>query len=156
MGKAASQGGAIKWGFGIERLKFLHAKNRLMLFKSEISMQFIELKNGYWDCHPPMYDKKNESQACAKFMWFSLINYAIENRFEPLNLGGGPDDWVECIKRRHEFPNSTYKWMYVPEYVKLNPEDQPAYYLTKKLRRLRVKTTHPFLGKFFEKLLNLF
>lgn len=137
--KQLVRGKEIKWGFGIQKLSKLHSKKRLLVFKSDIAMQFLELKDGYWECHPPMYDKKFSEDYLAKFMWFRLIDWAIIHQLAPLNLGGGIDDWVECISRRAEFPNTTYKWMYVPVEVKKNPSSQPTYYLSRKTKKLYLK-----------------
>ena len=93
-----------------------------------------------------MYDKKYSEDYLAKYMWFSLIKWAIDNRLLPLNLGGGCDDWVECIIKRKEFPNAAYKWLYVPKDVKDNPFSQPAYYLSKKSKKLKLKSEN---GSFF-------
>ena len=69
-------------------------------------------------------------------MWFSLIKFSIEQRLGILDLGGGPNDWIQYIKTRDNYPSQKYKWAYVPESAKNNPDQEDEYYLqflTKKL-----------------------
>ncbi len=122
-----------QWAFPIEHVEGLYNAGELKIFRcllnaKPVSLQFIQHHNGFWECHPPLYDKGfGAKRYLAKFMWFKLIEYAILNQLEPLNMGGGIDEWREMIKRRNEFPNPAYKWMYVPEKVKNNPESVVNY-----------------------------
>jgi len=125
-----------KWAFGVEYPEKLEATGKLRCFvavkdEEELSMQFVENHNGYVECHPPMYDKtKHSKRYLAKFMWFNLIRYAIESPEMEMgnwiDFGGcGDDPWPEVIKNRHNYPHNHYKWQYVPQKVKENPDDQP-------------------------------
>lgn len=117
-----------QWAYPIEHVEELFNQGKLKVFEcflgdKPVSLQFIQHHHGFWECHPPLYDKGfGSGRYLAKFMWFKLIEYAILNRLEPLNMGGGIDEsWREMIKRRKEFSNPAYKWMYVPESIKNNP-----------------------------------
>ncbi len=94
-----------------------------------IAFQFVEVIDGYMNCHPVMYDKQKYSkQYLSKFMWFSLIKWAIENGIDVVDLGGGNDEsWQEMIRTRKDYPNTAYKWLYVPQFVKLNLDKQQNY-----------------------------
>lgn len=94
-----------------------------------IAVQFVEVIDGYMNCHPVMYEKeKYAKRYLSKFMWFMLIDWAIENKIEIVDLGGGNDDsWREMIKTRDRYPNPAYKWMYVPQAVKDRPDEQQNY-----------------------------
>jgi hypothetical protein len=120
----------IKWAFGVDYVEELAAKDELMLFRGgELALHFIQKRSGFWECHPPMYDKKHCKRYLAKYMWFNLIKYAMDHRFGPLDMGGGIDDWREMIRRKEEFPYSRYKFRYVPVEVQKNPDLQPNYKL---------------------------
>lgn len=101
-------------------------------FHGVIAVQFVEVIDGYMNCHPVMYEKeKYADRYLSKFMWFNLIKWAIENGIEIVDLGGGnDDDWREMIRTREQYPNPAYKWLYVPQFVKLNPEKQQNYKVT--------------------------
>lgn len=118
-----------EWAFPIQTVENWYLKGELMVFESNVSLQFIQKRDGYWECHPPLYSKERDSEHyIGKWMWFNLIKYAIENKLNPLNLGGGIDtSWREMIRHREEFPNPKYKWTYVPEETKLHPELQRDY-----------------------------
>lgn len=124
------RGQPIEWAFPVATVSDWMARGELKVFACERAMQFIQKRNGYWDCHPPMYEKTEENlqRYLAKWMWFNLIRYA-HGQSLILNLGGGPDDWREHIRRRAEFPNPRYKWTYVPEAIKRNPDLAPPYIL---------------------------
>lgn len=118
-----------QWAFPVEHIEELYRKGQLKVFRcllgdKPVSLQFIQQHNGFWECHPPLYDKGFGSKRyLAKYMWFKLIEYAILNKLDPLNMGGGIDNsWREMIEKSEEFPNPHYKWMYVPERMKNNPE----------------------------------
>ena len=121
------------WAFPIEHIERLNEQGKLMVFKAgDIAMHFVQIHNGFIECHPPMYDKKHNHRYLAKFMWFNLIKYAIENKLNPLDLGGGASHWVEHIKTRQDYPNPKYKWVYVPKKVKENPDKQINYFIQEK------------------------
>lgn len=126
-----------KWAFGLEYPDMLEAENKLRLFAAYkgseiIAMHFVEVHDGYVECHPPMYDKtKYSKRYLAKYMWFSLIKYAIDDpEMEWIDFGGGDDEsWRRMIKERHKYPNPMYKWIYIPEEVKKNPDKQEDFAL---------------------------
>lgn len=121
-------GEPIRWTFDINHVEKLARKNRLMVFDGGgYALQFIEKKGNYWDCHAPLYDKIDSKRYLAKWMWFNLIRFAIDNKIETLNMGGGLNNWREYIKSRHLYQDQAYKWQYVPEKSKLNPDDEQNY-----------------------------
>jgi len=120
----------IKWAFGVDYVEELAGKDELMLFRGgDIALHFIQKRSGFWECHPPMYDKIHLKRYLAKYMWFNLIKYAMDHGLGPLDMGGGIDDWREMIRRKEEFPYSRYKFRYVPLEVQKNPDLQPNYKL---------------------------
>ena len=124
------RGQRIKWAFGVDYVEELAAKDELMLFRGgDVALHFIQKRRGFWECHPPMYDKKYCKRYLAKYMWFNLIKYAMDQGLGPLDMGGGIDDWREMIRRKEEFPYSRYKFRYVPVEVQKNPDLQPNYKL---------------------------
>lgn len=132
------RGKPIAWAFPIGWLDHLNDKGLLKVFRAKcsnevIAMHFIEVHGKYVECHPPMYDKKIHSKRyLAKYMWFSLIGYAIMNANNwILDFGGGEGTWPEVIRNRARWPNPKYKWAYVPQAVKDHPDEQPAYEIIK-------------------------
>jgi len=124
------RGQRIKWAFGVDYVEELAGKDELMLFRGgDLALHFIQKRSGFWECHPPMYDKKYCKRYLAKYMWFNLIKYAMDHQLGPLDMGGGIDDWREMIRRKAEFPYSRYKFRYVPVEVQKNPDLQPNYKL---------------------------
>ena len=124
------RGQRIKWAFGVDYVEELAAKDELMLFRGgDLALHFIQKRSGFWECHPPMYDKQHCKRYLAKYMWFNLIKYAMDHQLGPLDMGGGIDDWREMIRRKEEFPYSRYKFRYVPVEVQKNPDLQPNYKL---------------------------
>jgi hypothetical protein len=138
------RGKTVQWAFPVETVKGWADAGDLMLFQAvdnnheSIGMQFIQKRDGYWECHPPMYDKTKHPWL-AKYMWFSLIRYAIEHKLAPLDMGGGSDDWEFNLKNRIDFPNTKYKWMYVPEKTKRDPDSEPRYYIGKPVCKLLLR-----------------
>lgn len=129
------RGKNVQWAFPIGHVENLNDQGALHCFCARkgndiISVHFVQDHGNHIECHPPMYDKVHADRYLAKFMWFSLIRYAIENKWPMLDMGGGPDDWQEHIKNRENYPNPQYKWIYVPEDVKKNPDTQPHYVRT--------------------------
>ena len=124
------RGQRIRWAFGVDYVEELAAKDELMLFRGgDLALHFIQKRSGFWECHPPMYDKQHCKRYLAKYMWFNLIKYAMDHQLGPLDMGGGIDDWREMIRRKEEFPYSRYKFRYVPVEVQKNPDLQPNYKL---------------------------
>ena len=132
------RGKPIEWAYNIGFVSQMNDEDKLKIFDAGIALHFIFVHDKYIDCQPPMYDKKYSNRYLAKFMWFNLIKWAIESKTGwILDLGGGLDDWREMIKRRKEFPNPAYKWLYVPERVKNNPDLQKPYILKNKCLLLK-------------------
>jgi hypothetical protein len=125
------RGAPIKWVFPIDHVEELAWKGELRVFRAGLrSLHFIQKRTRYWECHPPMYDKVAHAHLyIAKFMWFNLIRYAIENRMGHLDLGGGSDYWRDHIRNRARYPNPAYKWAYVPLRAKQDPDSEPDYYI---------------------------
>ena len=129
------RGKNVTWAFGKAYLEDAYSEGRLLCFaarkgEERIAMHFIEKRDGYWECHPPMYDKEKYSgRYLAKYMWFELIKWSIEKGdMGFLDFGGGGEpDWREMIIHRDKYPNPAYKWMYVPYKVKSNPNEQRRY-----------------------------
>lgn len=132
------RGKPIEWAYGIGYVGQLNDEKKLKVFDAGIAMHFVFVHNNYVDCQPPMYDKIYQDRYLAKFMWFNLIKFAIEqNTGWILDLGGGSDEWQDMIKNRNRYPNPLYKWTYVPENVKNNPDLQPNYILKDKCLLLK-------------------
>jgi hypothetical protein len=123
-----------QWAFPESYVAELARKGELRFFiairdSNPIAAHFIQKRIGYWECHPPMYDKKDNKRYLGKFMWFNLFKFASENDLGILDMGSGPDSWREMIRDRDKYPNPKYKWIYVPEEVKNNPDKEPNYYI---------------------------
>lgn len=117
-----------QWAFPVEHVADLQSKGLLKVYGASrngqrVSIHFIQKQEGFWECHPPLYEKQfGNARYLGKFMWFNLIRIACEEGLGILNMGGGIDtSWHEMIRRREEFPNPAYKWIYVPEVVKTYP-----------------------------------
>lgn len=128
------RGHFVQWAFPVDHVENLNNQGKILVFAAKlngkpIAVHFIQLHENVVECHPPMYDKKYNDRYLAKYMWFNLIKYAIENNLPTLDMGGGVDGWREHIKNRANYPNPKYKWIYVPESVKDNPDLQPNYQL---------------------------
>lgn len=136
--KQSIRGKTIQWAFPVEYVENLALQGKMLFFRGvkkdvgTISYHFVQLHEKeiqMIECHPPLYDKSENKRYLGKYMWFSLIAYAIEHKLPFLDLGGGKDNWVEMIKHRDEFPNPRYKWIYVPQKAKLNPDSEENFYL---------------------------
>jgi hypothetical protein len=137
--KQTVRGQSIRWGYNVESLLKHKRRGRLKVFSCGIAMQYIVQRGGYWDAEPVMYDKQYDY--LATYMWFQLICYAINTRLDPINLGGGDDDWVNNLKHWKEYKHQ-YKFRYVPEKAKEDPDSEPQYYIKK--RKLRLRSDRPF------------
>lgn len=121
-----------KWAFGIGYVEELVQRDIMRCFVAYrgsecVSVHFVEVYNDYVECHPPIYSK-TRYPGLAKFMWFNLIKWATREKISFLDLGGGHrGTWPELIRNRHNHPKLTYKWIYVPENVKQNPDTQLNY-----------------------------
>lgn len=123
----------VRWAFGVGHVEELNDKGVLCVFQASldgkvIAMHFVEKYGEYVEAHPPMYDKKNNNRYLAKFMWFNLLRWCCNNDTRFLDLGSGNrGTWRELLNNRRQYKRIRYKWMYVPEEVKNNPNDQIAY-----------------------------
>lgn len=136
------RGKNVQWAFPVETVETWFLKGDLMVFCAEkdgktLSMHFIQKRDGYWECHPPMYDKVTYP-SLAKWMWFNLISYAIKNKLMHLDLGGGNDDWEYNLKHWKDYKHQ-YKWHFVPLKAKQNPESEPHYYIGRPACSLRLR-----------------
>jgi hypothetical protein len=137
------RGLVIRWAFGPDHIRELDKMGQIKVFAAynnvgTVAMHFIQKRKGYWETHPPMYDKERYSnRMLGKWMWFNLINWAIRNNQMPLNLGGGPDDWQEHLNNREKYPNPRYKFTFIPEAIKENPLSAKPYYIKEWTLHLR-------------------
>lgn len=136
-----------QWAFPVGHVEDLQQKGELMVFAAKragvaVALHFIQKRDGYWECHPPMFEKNkgNQKKYLAKFMWFSLIKFACENRIGSLDLGGGPDDWQEHLRNRDKYPNPAYKFIYIPDAIKRNPGLAKPYIIERPQCRLLLKS----------------
>lgn len=131
-----------QWAYGMGFLEFLHLENRLLCFSAEQTtspsevhaVHLVERHGSYVICHPPMYDKRRYAERyLAKFMWFHLIRYAIEEPdIDWLDLGGGNNgSWRDLVRNREH--HDSYKWLYVPERIKAAPDAAPEYWVKTRL-----------------------
>ena len=123
----------VVWAFDICHVQQLDREGVLRVFQASkdgeiLAMHFVEQYEGYVECHPPMYDKRHNDRYLAKYMWFSLIRYASENGWGFLDLGSGDrGTWRELVRDRKQYPRIGYKWAYIPQHVKDNPENEKDY-----------------------------
>jgi hypothetical protein len=144
--KQLVRGQSIHWGYNVDSLQKHHRRNRLKVFSCGIAMQYIVKRGGYWDAEPVMYDKQYDY--LATYMWFELFRYAITHRLATINLGGD-GDWIETLKSRDENKHQ-YKYRYVPEKAKQDPDSEPPYYIKKRKLRLRSEFS---IGAIFRRLI---
>lgn len=125
-----------KWGFGIDYIDQLNIRNILNLFAAYtddgtvISLHFTERYDDYVYCHPPMYNKDTfNDRYIAKYMWFNLINFYINSNVCWVDLGAGDrGTWKDLVINRELYMEKmAYKWTYVPEKIKNNPEMESNY-----------------------------
>lgn len=136
------KGQTIQWAFPVETVLDWAKKGEIIFVKAvrneeSIGMQFIQRRDGYFECHPPMYDKA-KYPSLAKWMWFSLIWYAITMHLDPLDLGGMSDDWHENLGKWKTYKHQ-YKWAFVPRKAKEDPSSEPRYYIEKPLCKLMLR-----------------
>jgi hypothetical protein len=91
-----------------------------------VMLHIIEYYKNYIYCHMPMYDK-NKYNGIAKYAWFNLIKYVIENTDKiGIDMGGvcGRDfshhcngrcnqDFTCIIKNRKYLTKYAYKYLYL-------------------------------------------
>lgn len=109
----------------------------LFVGKSEgrvISIHFIFRWGRYVYCNAPLYDKSEHKEIeLAKWMWVKMIGHLIDNTSVKYIDLVGPNwiqDWRESISNRSH-PDQAgdfgYKWKFIPEAIKNNPDSQPKY-----------------------------
>ena len=131
--KQLVRGQSIRWGHNVDSLQKHLRHGGLKVFSCGIAMQYIVRRGGYWDAEPVMYDKQYDY--LATYMWFQLFRYAINERLTPINLGGG-GDWISTLKNWKENKHQ-YKFRYISEKAKIDPDSEPKYYIKKRKLRLR-------------------
>ena len=125
------EGRHIKWTFGLPYLKYLAGKNKLLCFTAQIKntydiicLQFAEYYDNYVIGVAPLYDKDQYlERTIAKYMWFQLINYSITHPgIKWVDLGAhGSRTWRELVFLYKKGTLNSYKWQFVPAYIKENP-----------------------------------
>jgi hypothetical protein len=134
-----------KFGYGIEFKDELNRNGFLKCFTMSlggevIALKYVEVFKKYVFSHPQMYDKKLYlSRSPFKFMNTSLIRWAIENGYDFVDLGSVSryllkhkiNTWKNQIIHRAKCPNTKYKWKFIPQEVKKNPQKQEDYELIK-------------------------
>mgnify|MGYP001168931115 CR=1 FL=1 len=131
-----------KWGFPSNYIHYLANIGVIKLFaayteedNTVLSIHFVEKYNDYVYCHPPLYDKETtNNRYMAKYMWFNLINYYIDNKeINWIDFGAGNrGTWKDLVKNRQQYMDKmAYKWLYVPKNVKENPDRELPYIVNK-------------------------
>ena len=129
-----------KWGFPAEYVTYLNNKGVLDLFaaytedNTVLSIHFVERYNDYVYCHPPLYDKDSTNKRyMAKYMWFNLIKYYVDTPINFIDFGAGNrGTWKDLVMNREQYyEKMKYKWLYVPQHVKDNPENELDYIVEK-------------------------
>lgn len=105
--KQLVQGENPVWAFPLGTVDGWAKDNHLLLFEAKlgrntIAVHFIQKRDGYWECHPPLYDKALNHRYIGKLMWFNLFQYAIENKLGILDMGISPYNYDQ------------YKTIYLP------------------------------------------
>lgn len=128
-----------QWAFPVDHVENLEEAGVLRIFgaglkEDLIAFHFVQMHaGGLVEVHPPMWQKseENKKRYLAKYMWFNFIKHAVENsEMRWVDFGGGRDDsWRQMIRHRDEYPNPKYKFTYIPEKVKKNPDEQPDFML---------------------------
>ena len=130
-----------KWGFPPNYVTYLNSLGLIELFVAYdkefnvLALHFVEKHDNYIYCHPPLYDKDTSNKRyIAKYMWFNLIKYYIEQpKINWIDFGAGNrGTWKELVINREEYMEKmAYKWLYVPKHVKQNPTEELDYVVIK-------------------------
>lgn len=130
-----------QWGFPPQHVHALNQLGVIDLFAAYtedntiLSIHFVERFGEYVYCHPPLYNKETTNHRyMAKYMWFNLIKHYISHSdVEWVDFGAGyRGTWVDLIKNREQYKDKmAYKWLYVPQQVKENPDTQLPYVVAK-------------------------
>lgn len=131
------RGKTIEWAFGVGYVCELADKGELLFFEAGIAGHFLQKRDGYWEAHPPLYDKRNKG--LGTWLWFKLFQWAIENKLMPIDMGGGSDDWVYNLKHRASLDRGRYKFRFVPEAAKKRPDEEPKYIIGRPLCKLLLR-----------------
>jgi hypothetical protein len=98
----------------------------LKMFLTENAVHCIEIYGKYAYAHQVRYDKVKDPEI-ARFMWFKTIEWCC-GRVAYLDMDGGSrGKWPDLIRARKNYPNLRYKWSYVPQDVKDNPEGEKPF-----------------------------
>lgn len=130
-----------QWAFPFETVEAWAGNGEIEVFCAHIGdevigSQFIQKREGFLECHPPMYDK-TKHPSLAKWMWFKLIEHAIENKLYPLDLGGMSDEWQYNLRNWKDYKHQ-YKWAFVPILARLDPDSEPKYYIGRPQCKLKL------------------
>ena len=100
-----------------------------------ICIHLVEKHNLFMDCQMPMYDKNIFlDRMISKFMWFKIIEYAINREdinwvdmwscpYNSVNIG-----WRDIITNRNKYNLITpYKYRFLSIKTKNNPDKEPNY-----------------------------
>jgi hypothetical protein len=129
-------GKSIRWYRPIEAMDLI---DTIRMFKIEknnevVAIHFVELFGDFAYAQPVLYDKARTPEV-ARFAWFNTIKWCTENAIKYLDLDGGSGrDWQSLVRDRHLNKENdallqkiSYKWFYVPEDVKNNPDKELPY-----------------------------
>lgn len=121
------------WVFGPGYFDKLNREGHLRLFvaydgKYPVGVHPMEHFGPFMYAQPVLYDKKLYPEI-ARFMWFELMLHAhADVTVDWVDLGGGfHGSWVDFLHNRSD-PKFRYKWQYVPEKIKEDPNGQTPYY----------------------------
>jgi hypothetical protein len=99
-------------------------KHKVRVLFADIALQMLEVCGDYAYAQPVLYDKTKYPWV-AKFMWFKAIEWCGQNGVKYLDLDGGRGKtWRQKLQAQD---GPQYKWMYVPKYVKENPDEAPEW-----------------------------
>ena len=145
-------GKQIKWPCQLGFFQFLAKHNKILCFCAKtkasgemICLQFVEFHGSYISIAAPMYDKnKYLASSIAKFMLFNVIKYAVDHpNIKWVDLGAwGNDTWQDLVFRHKTGRLNSYKWQYIPRYIKENPALAEPYTLRAEIFNYKL-----YLGK---------
>jgi len=122
------------WAFGPEYFTGMDERGWLEIFvghrgSTTLACLPMEHFDGFMYAQPVMYNKKTDPNL-AKFMWFSMLEWACSNKYmKAVDLGGGFNgSWDQFIQTRGG-PTFKYKWRFVAKDVKENPDSQRPWFV---------------------------
>lgn len=141
-----------QWGFPPQHVHQLNQLGVIDLFAAYtddntiLSIHFVERFGEYVYCHPPLYNKETTNHRyMAKYMWFNLIKHYINQpEVKWVDFGAGyRGTWVDLIKNREQYKDKmAYKWLYVPQKVKDNPDLELPYVVAKEGYKRKLVIQH--------------